>query len=480
MLYQREFQNNEEPAKHHISCFGYETEADRQYPTHCHAYCEISYLVSGERYQIINGQRYKVEPGSFFLFSPLCMHGYHNITECQDLVIQFSSDFLYQVSSSLQKDQVLEISPDAEPFLMLDGEHRKSLDDLYQKRFYNRIYNKKGNLAEEWQMNAVILQFLAKLLENGSIQLHQSYGGKEEIQQISDVIHYLMANPAERLDIGFVFQNYALFRYKTVYDNIAFGLKIQKKSKAEIKNRVEELIELVGLKGLEKRYPKQLSGGQRQRVAFARALATQPHLLLLDEPFAAIDAKVRKELRSWLRELINRVGITSIFVTHDQDEAIEVADQIIVTNKGRIEQIGTPVEVYSNPQTPFMAQFLGEPVIINDYASFNGFHDVSDGKTAVIRPEFITVRKKNEFNPYPVTKEEGVVERVSFRGNGLELRIRVHDEILIANRQIGQEMVSEGEHVNVFLHKIYLVDDNAGKVEVIVNHAVRNNESVVI
>ena len=116
-------------------------------------------------------------------------------------MIQFSSDFLYQVSSSLQKDQVLEISPDAEPFLMLDGEHRKSLDDLYQKRFYNRICNKKGNLAEEWQMDAVILQFLAKLLENGSIQLHQGYGGKEEIQQISDVIHYLMANPAERLDM---------------------------------------------------------------------------------------------------------------------------------------------------------------------------------------------------------------------------------------------------------------------------------------
>ena len=134
-------------------------------------------------------------------------------------------------------------------------------------------------------------------------------------------------------------------------------------------------------------------------------MATQPHLLLLDEPFAAIDAKVRKELRSWLRELINRVGITSIFVTHDQDEAIEVADQIIVTNKGRIEQIGTPVEVYSNPQTPFMAQFLGEPVIINDYSSFNGFHDVSDGKTAVIRPEFITVRKKNEFNLLQKRKE---------------------------------------------------------------------------
>ena len=163
--------------------------------------------------------------------------------------------------------------------------------------------------------------------------------------------------PASKREIGFVFQNYALFRYKTVYDNIAFGLKIQKKSRAEIKERVYELIELVGLRGFEKRYPTQLSGGQRQRVAFARALATQPHLLLLDEPFAAIDAKVRKELRSWLRELINRVGITSIFVTHDQDEAIEVADQIIVTNKGRIEQVGTPVEVYGNPKTPFMAQF---------------------------------------------------------------------------------------------------------------------------
>lgn len=286
--------------------------------------------------------------------------------------------------------------------------------------------------------------------------------------------------PASKRGIGFVFQNYALFRYKTVYENIAFGLKIQKKSKAEIRARVDELIELVGLKGFEKRYPTQLSGGQRQRVAFARALATQPHLLLLDEPFAAIDAKVRKELRSWLRELINQVGITSIFVTHDQDEAIEVADQIIVTNKGRIEQIGTPVEVYSNPRTPFMAQFLGEPVMIRDYASFHGFHGAEDGKSAVIRPEFITVRKKNEMNPYPVTTEDGVVEQVSFRGNGLELKIRVHDEILIANRQIGQELIEEGEHVNLFLHKIYLVDEEQDNVDVVVNEAVRFPESVAI
>ncbi len=144
--------------------------------------------------------------------------------------------------------------------------------------------------------------------------------------------------PASKRGIGFVFQNYALFRYMSVYDNIAFGLKVQKKDKKFIHDRVMELVKLIGLEGLEKRYPSQLSGGQRQRVAFARALAPNPHLLLLDEPFAAIDAKVRQELRSWLKEVIEKLGITSIFVTHDQEEAIEVADEIIITNKGKIEQ----------------------------------------------------------------------------------------------------------------------------------------------
>ncbi|HIU77568.1 MAG TPA: ATP-binding cassette domain-containing protein, partial [Candidatus Pelethocola excrementipullorum] len=139
--------------------------------------------------------------------------------------------------------------------------------------------------------------------------------------------------PSER-KIGFVFQHYALFRYMTVYENIAFGLQVQKQKKRVIDARVKELINLIGLEGLEKRYPGQLSGGQKQRVAFARALAPSPQLLLLDEPFAAIDAKVRKELRSWLKEMIGKLGITSIFVTHDQEEAIEVADEIIITNKG--------------------------------------------------------------------------------------------------------------------------------------------------
>lgn len=158
--------------------------------------------------------------------------------------------------------------------------------------------------------------------------------------------------------IGFVFQNYALFRYMTVADNIAFGLEVQKKSKAEIKARVEELLELISMEDLGKRYPHQLSGGQCQRVAFARALAPNPKLLLLDEPFAAIDAKVRRELRTWLRDMISRVGITSIFVTHDQEEAMEVADAVIIINEGSIEQMGTPEEICRHPKTGFVGEFI--------------------------------------------------------------------------------------------------------------------------
>lgn len=164
--------------------------------------------------------------------------------------------------------------------------------------------------------------------------------------------------PGSKRGIGFVFQNYALFRYMSVKDNIAFGLEVQKKSKAEIKSRVEELLELVSMKDLGKRYPHQLSGGQRQRVAFARALAPNPQLLLLDEPFAAIDAKVRQELRTWLKGMIERVGVTSIFVTHDQEEAMEVADTVIIINQGKIEQMGKPEMICHCPATNFVADFI--------------------------------------------------------------------------------------------------------------------------
>src|SRR5271165_4176562 len=164
--------------------------------------------------------------------------------------------------------------------------------------------------------------------------------------------------------IGFVFQHYALFRHMSVLDNVAFGLRVRPRhtrpSAEEIKRRARELLELVQLAGYEKRYPSQLSGGQRQRVALARALAIEPQVLLLDEPFGALDAKVRKELRQWLRRLHDEIHLTSVFVTHDQDEAMELADRVLVMNEGRVEQIGTPDEVFHNPKTEFVMNFLGQ------------------------------------------------------------------------------------------------------------------------
>ena len=163
--------------------------------------------------------------------------------------------------------------------------------------------------------------------------------------------------------VGFVFQQYALFRHMTVAENVAFGLNVRKKdrpSKAAIRDRAEELLRLVQLDGLGKRFPGQLSGGQRQRVALARALAIEPKLLLLDEPFGALDAKVRKDLRRWLKDLHRQMGLTSIFVTHDQEEALELADRVVVMDHGRIDQIGTPEQVYMEPATPFVSHFVGE------------------------------------------------------------------------------------------------------------------------
>jgi sulfate transport system ATP-binding protein len=170
--------------------------------------------------------------------------------------------------------------------------------------------------------------------------------------------------PIAKRQVGFVFQHYALFRHMTVADNVGFGLSVrprrERPGKAEIARRVEELLGLVQLPDLGGRYPAQLSGGQRQRVALARALAVEPRILLLDEPFGALDAKVRKDLRRWLRELHDRVGLTSIFVTHDQEEAIELADRVVVVNKGRIEQVATPDDLYADPASAFVHDFVGE------------------------------------------------------------------------------------------------------------------------
>lgn len=283
--------------------------------------------------------------------------------------------------------------------------------------------------------------------------------------------------PASKRGIGFVFQNYALFRYMTVFDNIAFGLKIQKKSKKFINERVNELVKLIGLEGLEKRYPSQLSGGQKQRVAFARALAPNPNLLLLDEPFAAIDAKVRQELRSWLKDMIERLGVTSIFVTHDQSEAIEVADEIIITNKGRIEQIGSPIDIYQHPQTAFSASFFGQTTTLDDYTKFKTFDVVDNVDRAVIRPEFVKVTKLSETTAQKASVSVGEVIKTSFRGDNIEIAVKCDGGTVYAYRGLDETPITVGEKVNVFLYRLFITKGD--EVQILRNKSLQE-ESVII
>jgi sulfate transport system ATP-binding protein len=202
--------------------------------------------------------------------------------------------------------------------------------------------------------------------------------------------------------IGFVFQHYALFKHMTIKKNIAFAMEIRKVPQSTISKRVDELLELVQLKGLGDRYPSQLSGGQRQRIALARALAVQPKVLLLDEPFGALDAKVRKELRSWLHNLHKEVNITTVFVTHDQEEAMEVADEIVVMNKGRVEQVGTPAEIYDKPASAFVMSFIGPVNVLPKSVGLfaNGTTANSDGaahsELVFLRPHDVEIKTKPE------------------------------------------------------------------------------------
>ena len=262
--------------------------------------------------------------------------------------------------------------------------------------------------------------------------------------------------PASKRGVGFVFQNYALFPYLTVYDNIAYGLKIQKKSKEDIDKRVKELLDLVGLPGLEKRYPDQLSGGQKQRIALARALAPEPEVLLLDEPFAAIDAKIRQELRTWLRETIDKIGITSVFVTHDQDEAIEVADEIIITNEGRVEQVGNPADIYLHPQTPFVAQFIGKSSVIEDYGRLKGFTSLGENTKAVIRPEFVEIKRDDDKSIY----ETATVEQSIFRGNYFEAIVDVSGIKIRINSPLSNGPLKSGDEVKILINQIYVFDED--------------------
>ena len=261
---------------------------------------------------------------------------------------------------------------------------------------------------------------------SGKSTLLRVIAGLEEpdIGQVRIAGEDVTQQPARARGVGMVFQHYAAFKHMTVWDNVAFGLTVQKRPRAEIKKRVRELLELVQLEGLAKRYPAQLSGGQRQRMALARALAVEPSVLLLDEPFGALDARVRKELRAWLRRLHDEVHVTTIIVTHDQEEAMEVAGQIVVLNDGRIEQVGSPRELYDAPANEFVMSFVGPVNRLGD---------------AFVRPHDVEVSLEPD-----VGCSEAMVERVVHLG--FEVRVElVRDDGEHLWAQLTQEQAQQLE-----------------------------------
>lgn len=258
-------------------------------------------------------------------------------------------------------------------------------------------------------------------------------------------------------NIGFVFQHYALFKHLNVRQNIAFGLELRKKSAQLTKQRVEELLELIQLQGLANRYPSQLSGGQRQRVALARALAVDPEVLLLDEPFGALDAKVRKELRAWLRKLHDEVHVTSVFVTHDQEEAMEVADEIVIMNQGRIEQIGTPSEIYDHPANPFVMSFIGEVnVLPSKVPLFNSFSSQVSANYGFVRP--------HELELQIAANDQGsqaIVKRIVHLGSEIQVELGLSNDALVVshltrekfdnlNLKLGQQIFVQTKNAKFF------------------------------
>ena len=257
-------------------------------------------------------------------------------------------------------------------------------------------------------------------------------------------------------NVGFVFQHYALFRHMTVFENVAFGLRVKPRrhrpSEAEIRKRVTELLDLVQLGHVATRFPTQLSGGQRQRVALARALAVQPKVLLLDEPFGALDAQVRKELRRWLRELHDELHVTSLFVTHDQEEALEVADRVVLMNSGRVEQIGTPAEVYDQPATPFVHRFLGNVNLFHGRISGHGL-GIGDQTLASAIPTHldqgsaaVAYVRPHELELLPEASSQGLkarVERLLPMGSRIRVELRGEDGLngALFEAELTKEMV---------------------------------------
>ena len=257
-----------------------------------------------------------------------------------------------------------------------------------------------------------------------------------------------------RKHLGYIFQMYNLIPNLTVRENIEVGAYLSDKPLD-----VDELLHTLGIYEHQRKLPNQLSGGQRQRVAFARALAPNPQVLLLDEPFAAIDAKVRGELRTWLNELVEKLGITSIFVTHDQDEAVEVADEIIITNHGTIEQMGTPLEIYKSPYTPFVAQFIGHTTVVENYDRLKGFDRIENADKAVIRPEFIKISKSGNLDRYQSAAEEGIVTDVVFRGNRMDITVSINGIEVVGERSLEKDLIAVGEKVHVLIYRLYIFDE---------------------
>lgn len=283
-------------------------------------------------------------------------------------------------------------------------------------------------------------------------------GGRIEVD--GKPVHQL---PPNKREMGMVFQNYALFPHMTVFDNVAYGLKLRKVSKNEIKQRVSEALEMVRLSGYEKRYPKELSGGQQQRVSLARALVIKPKVLLLDEPLSNLDAKLRQEMREEIVEIQKKVGITTIFVTHDQEEALAISDRIAVMYEGRIEQVDTPVAIYNHPQTDFVSRFIGEVNqiwgnVLERYGnkqckvSFNGYQQVVAHHAGAedqivsffIRPEKVQISEAGN-NGFEV-----IVERKMFLGAKTRYILRSTEKHLIAdisNTVLNPDLIHEGKVV---------------------------------
>jgi sulfate/thiosulfate transport system ATP-binding protein len=276
------------------------------------------------------------------------------------------------------------------------------------------------------------------------------------------------AKSARDRNVGMVFQHYALFQHMTVADNIAFGLKVrktkEKPTRKQIQEKVSELLALVHLEGHEKRLPHQLSGGQRQRIALARALAVQPNILLLDEPFGALDAKVRKDLRKWLRQFHERINLTTVFVTHDQEEALELADEVVVMNKARIEQVGDPQQVFDYPNSPFVIEFMGN---VNRLASYC--------KTSKDGPDQLYVRP-HDIEILPEESKEGLDAKVlhifsaGSAGRVTLERLETHEifEAEISRAELAMLSIQAGQPVKIRFRHIRLFARNAeGKQELI-------------